>query len=220
LPKGVRFVYGDTVADVEDHGDGVTATLASGLVLDSDLLVIAEGVRSATRDLLFGDRVQRRELGIAMAFGTIPRTSADDDRWRWYTTTGGPSGPSSPRPSWNDPRDTGLHQGTWCVTPMGGGGSSLALTSGYVLAAYLSTISTADTQIAAGDPIERALMRYEAWMRAMVDDVRCFPGGTADRGGPRRGGPGLGCRAMGPIASRVTADVELAAEITTTGPCT
>ncbi|WIA98936.1 hypothetical protein [Curtobacterium sp. MCBA15_012] len=30
-----------------------------------------------------------RDLGATMAFGTIPRTASDDDRWRWYTAVGG-----------------------------------------------------------------------------------------------------------------------------------
>lgn len=54
----------------------------------------------------------------------------------------------------------------WCVTPMGGGGASLALTSGYVLAASLDQ-----------HPGDRAaaLQAYEEWMRPLVDDVQTMP---------------------------------------------
>ncbi|WP_041833982.1 FAD-dependent monooxygenase [Actinoplanes sp. N902-109] len=228
LPDGVTFRYGDTIEDVTDGPDDIAITCSSGRSLRADLLVIAEGVRSATRDRLFGAAVERRELGITMVFGTIPRTPADDDRWRWYNTTGGrqihlrPDNHGTTRAilsyarsadltglrraealaqvreryadaGWEAPRvlagfDTSddvyldhltqirmktWHRGRvvlagdagWCVTPMGGGGASLALTSGYVLAAFLSQ-----------DP-HKALPAYEEWLRPLVDDVQKLPPG-------------------------------------------
>lgn len=224
LPEGVEMVYGDTIAEVTDD-DRVTITTASGRVLHADLLVIAEGVRSSTRDLLFGDQVDRRDLGIAMVFGTIPRTPADDSRWRWYTTTQGrqihlrPDNHGTTRamlaharaadltrrdraaalaemrerfadagweagrvldgfdtsadvyvdqltqirmPAWHRGRVVLAGDAAWCVTPMGGGGASLALVSGYVLAACLSATG--------------GLAGYEKWMRPLVEDVQDFPG--------------------------------------------
>ncbi|MET3424865.1 2-polyprenyl-6-methoxyphenol hydroxylase-like FAD-dependent oxidoreductase [Actinoplanes tereljensis] len=231
LPEGVTFRYGDTIEEVTDGPDGITLTTASGRSLDADMLVIAEGVRSTTRDRLFGAEVDRRELGITMVFGTIPRTAGDDDRWRWYNAVGGrqihlrPDNHGTTRAilsyargddltrldrpealakvreryadaGWEAPRildafDTSddvyidqltqirmttWHRGRvvlagdagWCVTPMGGGGASLALTSGYVLAAYL-----------AQEPgnLETALTAYEKWMRPLVDDVQHLPRG-------------------------------------------
>ncbi|GLY40484.1 FAD-binding monooxygenase [Amycolatopsis sp. NBRC 101858] len=227
LPDGVEVGYGETISAVEEGEAEVTVTTTAGRTLPADLLVIAEGVRSATRDRLFGDLVDRRELGIAMVFGTIPRTAGDDDRWRWYTTVGGRQvhlrpdqhgttrailtyaraedltrldraealrrvrelfgdvGWEAPRvldafdtaddvyldhltqirlPSWHRGRVCLAGDAAWCVTPMGGGGASLALTSGYVLAACLST----------AEP-EEALAAYEEWMRPLVDDVQQLP---------------------------------------------
>ncbi|CAD6010214.1 FAD-dependent monooxygenase [Agreia sp. COWG] len=237
LPDGVEFIYGDTIADVTDVPggagvpDGVDISTASGRSLRADLLVIAEGVRSATRDRLFGDVVDQKELGVNMVFGTIPRTPSDDDRWRWYNAIGGrqvhlrPDNHGTIRAilaysrgedlkgldragaltivraryqdaGWEAPRildafDTSddvyidqltqvrmstWHRGRvvmagdagWCVTPMGGGGASLALTSGYVLAAYLSTNPR---------DVEAALTSYEKWLRPLVDDVQSLPRG-------------------------------------------
>ncbi|MGW6441639.1 FAD-dependent monooxygenase [Lentzea sp. NPDC055074] len=220
LPEGVEVLYGDTISGVEDGADAVTVTTASGRTWNADLLVVAEGVRSATRDLVFGDLVGRRDLGIAMAFGTIPRTPDDDTRWRWYTTTGGrqvhlrPDNHGTTRamlactgdvadrgealsrfrdrfagagwetdrvldglersddvyvdqltqirmPTWHRGRVCLAGDAAWCVTPMGGGGASLALISGYVLASSMD---------GAG------LAAYEEWMRPLVDDVQGFPG--------------------------------------------
>ncbi|WP_413760600.1 FAD-dependent monooxygenase [Streptomyces sp. MMBL 11-3] len=255
LPPGIEIVYGDTVADVDEHderderderGGAITVTTASGRVLHADLLVVAEGVRSATRDRLFGGTVNRRDLGINMVFGTIPRTPGDDDRWRWYNTVGGrqvhlrPDNHGTTRAilahahdedfsaldhdealariracyadaGWEAPRvldgfDTSedvyvdrltqirmrtWHRGrvclvgdaAWCVTPMGGGGASLALTGGYVLAAHLSTVGSAGPAGPAG--LETALAAYEGWMRPLVDSVQKLPPGLTHMAYPR-----------------------------------
>ncbi|MFI6307142.1 FAD-dependent oxidoreductase [Amycolatopsis thailandensis] len=228
LPEGVEINYGDTVAAVQEEADRVTVTTNAGRVLRADLLVIAEGVRSTTRELLFEGQVDSRALGITMVFGTIPRTTDDDSRWRWYTTVGGRQvhlrpdqhgttrailacteaedptrldrtealarirdrfsgvGWEAPRildgfdssddvyldhltqirmPVWHRGRVCLAGDAAWCVTPMGGGGASLALVSGYVLAACLSGTGSLTTGLAA----------YEAWMRPLVDDVQQLP---------------------------------------------
>ena len=231
LPTSVDFIYGDTIEQVTDSSECVTLTTGSGRELQADLLVIAEGVRSTTRDRLFGEAVDRRELGVNMVFGTIPRMASDDDRWRWHTTTGGrqmhlrpdrygtirailaysseddltrldrkdalavvrkryaDAGWEAPRildgfdasddvyidnlvqirmNTWHRGRVVMAGDAGWCVTPMGGGGASLALISGYVLAAYLAQKP--------GD-MDKALSAYETWMRPLVDDVQKLPPG-------------------------------------------
>ncbi|MGV9428292.1 FAD-dependent monooxygenase [Streptomyces sp. NPDC003656] len=266
LPAGVEIVYGDTIADTVEGGDSVTVTTASGRVLRADLLVIAEGVRSATRDRLFDGLVDRRALGITMVFGTIPRTPGDDDRWRWYSTVGGrqvhlrPDNHGTTRAILSYPLDEDLasldrdqalarvraryadagwesarvldgfdasedvyvdhltqirmpvwHRGrvcvvgdaAWCVTPIGGGGASLALTGGYVLAASLSAHSSP----------EEALAAYESWMRPLVDAVQKLPPGVVRVAYPRTR-LGLGLRTLAvrcitspllsPVAARLT----------------
>ncbi len=235
LPDDVRFVFGTTVAEVE-HGptadDPVTVTTDAGQVLRADLLVVAEGVRSRTRDRLFaGDgEVDRRALGVTMAFGTIPSTPSDDDRWRWYNAVGGrqvhlrpdPYGTTRAilactsdealagrdrgdtlavlraryagagwqtervldafatsddvyvddltqirMPRWHRGRVCVIGDAAWCVTPMGGGGAALALTSGYVLAASLRP----------GRDVDTALDAFDAWMRPLVDQIQGIPKG-------------------------------------------
>ncbi|MEU6814445.1 FAD-dependent monooxygenase [Streptomyces sp. NPDC046860] len=239
LPDGVEIVYGDTITGTEDDGDSVTVTTAGGRVLRAGLLVVAEGVRSATRDRVFGELVDRRPLGVNMVFGTIPRTASDDDRWRWYGTVGGrqvhlrPDNHGTTRavlsylrdedlaaldrgralarvraryagagweaarvldgfdasedvyvdhltqirvPVWHRGRVCLVGDAAWCVTPLGGGGASLALTGGYVLAACLSS---------AGTGTEAALAAYERWMRPLVDSVQRLPPGVVRAAYPR-----------------------------------
>lgn len=234
LPASVRIEYGQTiteVAGVTPAAGPVTVRTGSGDEFSADLLVVAEGVRSSTRDLVFGDEAEQRRVGVTMVFGTIPRIDSDDDRWRWYSAVGGrqvhlrpdnhgttramfayTSGPDaarsrssrpSPRslrdryagagwqtprvldgfdasddvyvddltqiiaPRWHHGRVVLLGDAAWCVTPMGGGGSSLALTGGYVLAASLST-----------GAVETGLAGYEGWMRPLVDRIQTMPKGV------------------------------------------
>ncbi|MFJ7330776.1 FAD-dependent monooxygenase [Streptomyces cyaneofuscatus] len=70
--------------------------------------------------------------------------------------------------TWHHGRTVVAGDAGWCVTPMGGGGASLALTSGYVLAAQIA---------AHPGNTEAALLAYEAWMRPLVDDVQQLPRG-------------------------------------------
>ncbi|WIB59365.1 FAD-dependent monooxygenase [Curtobacterium sp. MCLR17_007] len=247
LPAGVELVYGETIDEVQDtageaadgaDADRVTVTTGTGRVLHADLLVIAEGVRSRTRDLVFpDDDVDARDLGVTMVFGTIPRTPTDDDRWRWYNAVGGRQVHLRPDPygttrailayaggdgltgvqrdeavaalrrryagagweservldglavsddvyldeltqirmrRWHRGRVVAIGDAAWCVTPMGGGGASLALTSGYVLAATLSARGP-------GRPSRRdldaAFGAFDRWMRPLVDRIQGIPRG-------------------------------------------
>ncbi|QCR43819.1 FAD-binding monooxygenase [Curtobacterium sp. SGAir0471] len=246
LPDGVTLVFGERITDVDDTvPDRVTVTTDRGRVLRADLLVVAEGVRSTTRALVFdhpGD-VDERDLGVTMAFGTIPRTNSDDRRWRWYNAVGGrqvhlrpdpydttrailawagdddgatgadrervqerleerfaDAGWESRRvldgfatsddvyvdrltqvrmPVWRRGRVAVVGDAAWCVTPMGGGGASLALTSGYVLAASVAGRSSGR------DALDRALAAFDDWMRPLVDDVQGIPRGIVRFAYPR-----------------------------------
>jgi len=216
---------------VADGVDDATVRTTTGRRLRADLVVVAEGVRSSTRDRLFPARdIHRRDLGITMVVGTIPRTGTDDSTWRWYNAVGGRSvhlrpdnhgttrailayvpgedlhgldradvldrvrtryagaGWQTPRvleafadaddlyvdqltqirmPTWHTGRVVLAGDAAWCVTLMGGGGSSLALTAGYVLAACL--------QDAAPQRLTPALQAYQDWMRPLVDGVQRTP---------------------------------------------
>ncbi|BEL06758.1 FAD-dependent monooxygenase [Actinoplanes sichuanensis] len=231
LPGNVTVRYDDQIVGVRDEGSHVDVTSASGTTERHDLLVIAEGVRSRTRDLVFGSAVGRRELGVTMAYGTIPRTGDDDRWWRWYSAAGGrqitlrPDRTGTTRatlaftggdrdlaalpldearaalrdvfrgagwqadrvvagfaasddvyldrltqigmPSWSAGRVCVTGDAAWCVTPLGGGGTSLAMVGGYVLAASLTQAQP-----------DVALTRYEQWMRPLIDDAQKLPPGT------------------------------------------
>jgi 2-polyprenyl-6-methoxyphenol hydroxylase-like FAD-dependent oxidoreductase len=83
-------LFGDHVTALDEHADGVAVTLASGQRRDVDLVVVAEGVGSRTRRLVFpGDPV--RPLGMYCVYVTVPRTPQDDRTWRWYNALEGRS---------------------------------------------------------------------------------------------------------------------------------
>lgn len=222
-------------------------TFASGERSTYDLVVIAEGVRSTTRDLVFGSEVQQDELGLSMVYGTIPRRNDDDRWWHWYAAPGGrqvtmrpddhgtrratlsyrtahgglaglpqdrlvarlrelfgDAGWESQRvldgfagsddvyaddltqirmPSWSRGRVCAVGDAAWCVTPLGGGGCSLALVGGYVLGAALSRHCHGETP--ASEQVRAALAEYEAWLRPDVKEVQGLPPGIVAASHPR-----------------------------------
>jgi 2-polyprenyl-6-methoxyphenol hydroxylase-like FAD-dependent oxidoreductase len=83
-----RFVFGDHVERLHDDGVAVTVGLASGREETFDVVAVAEGLRSSTRDLVFED-VELRPLGADIAYLTIPRAERDGRLWEWYNAPGG-----------------------------------------------------------------------------------------------------------------------------------
>lgn len=77
-------------------------------------------------------------------------------------------------PTWSRGRVVLLGDAAWCVTPIGGFGTSLALIGAYVLAAHLAKA-----------PHDEAFAAYEEWLRPLVDDVQDLPPGTPRVANPR-----------------------------------
>jgi 2-polyprenyl-6-methoxyphenol hydroxylase-like FAD-dependent oxidoreductase len=97
LADAVEVRFGDHVEEVVDDGDGVRVRLASGAEETYDVLAVAEGARSRTRELVLGP-TERRFLGADIAYLTIPRRDDDTDWWRWYNATDGRSVSLRPDP--------------------------------------------------------------------------------------------------------------------------
>lgn len=243
----VEWWCGHRIVALDQREEAVAVTLQSGREAMYDLVVIADGVRSTTRDLAFPTGVEVRPIGMTMAFGTIEPTAADDQWWRWFNAPGSrqahlrpdshgttramlsylttDEGDASGRVGdglaglelteqrarlrerfadvgWETPRildgfdaDDGLyvddlaqvraetwHDGRvcllgdagWCVTPIGGGGTSVALVGAYVLSAFVSQVDGPAVRPGVG----RGLARYEEWMRPLVDDAQDLPPGV------------------------------------------
>jgi 2-polyprenyl-6-methoxyphenol hydroxylase-like FAD-dependent oxidoreductase len=84
----VDYEFGDQIMQVVQRGDKVIVAFAGGTQRAFDLLVIAEGVQSCTRGMVFGELPTRR-LGRYTAYGSIERHPDDDDWWTWFNAVGG-----------------------------------------------------------------------------------------------------------------------------------
>ncbi|GAA2980406.1 FAD-dependent monooxygenase [Actinokineospora diospyrosa] len=84
----IEYVFGDEITDLTETGDGVDVTFRTGPDRRFDLVVLADGFRSRTRDLVFADIARTRSFGLYTAYFTIPRTESDDGWARWYNAPG------------------------------------------------------------------------------------------------------------------------------------
>ncbi len=89
--EDTEYIFGDQIVALDEREDGVTVTFANGPARTFDVVVVAEGLRSRTRSLVFPGADVVRELGFYIAYLTIPRTADDTDLWRWHSAGRGRS---------------------------------------------------------------------------------------------------------------------------------
>lgn len=87
----VHYRFGDSIEAIEEDASAAVVTFASGRAARYDAVVIAEGVGSATRELVFPGENAPRWMDLTIAYFTIPRVPSDDRLWRWFNATGGRS---------------------------------------------------------------------------------------------------------------------------------
>ncbi|MBB3950996.1 FAD-dependent monooxygenase [Aureimonas jatrophae] len=85
------FRFGDRIERIDDDGRQALVTFGSGARESFDLVVVAEGVGSHTRELVFPGENDPRWMDLTIAYFTIPRVPDDNRMWRWYAATGGRS---------------------------------------------------------------------------------------------------------------------------------
>ncbi|MET0390257.1 MAG: FAD-dependent monooxygenase [Polyangiales bacterium] len=85
----VDYVYGDQVTEVHDGEDALRVRFQSGKTAEFDLMIVAEGIGSATRQLVWGAEVTRRPFNLYTAYFTIPCGRGDGDVARWFNAPGG-----------------------------------------------------------------------------------------------------------------------------------
>jgi 2-polyprenyl-6-methoxyphenol hydroxylase-like FAD-dependent oxidoreductase len=85
---GARYLFAERISEIEERGEQVAVRFASGAEETFDLVIVAEGLRSRTRELLFDD-VEFHPLGLYIAWFPIPRQADDIDNWRIYHAPGG-----------------------------------------------------------------------------------------------------------------------------------
>lgn len=87
----VDYRFGDTVAAIDDSGDAARVRFESGKEQDFDLVLVAEGVGSTTRELMFRGENEPRWMDLTMGYFTIPKGPGDGTEARWYNAPGGRS---------------------------------------------------------------------------------------------------------------------------------
>jgi len=83
------YRFGDSIAAMEDDGEQVHVRFEQGGEQVYDLVIVAEGIGSTTRNQVFGNEVQRRPLDVYTAYFTLPRQPNDGQLMRWYNIPGG-----------------------------------------------------------------------------------------------------------------------------------
>lgn len=86
--NNVRYVFGKYITAVHQGVNNVEVTFSDNEKEVFDLLIAADGVRSSTRKLIFGDEPEVKFVGLYNAWYTIPKIERDTNWARWYTATG------------------------------------------------------------------------------------------------------------------------------------
>lgn len=84
----VDFRYGDHITAISNEEEEAVVTFASGAIERYDAVIVAEGVGSTTREIVFAGENDTRWMDMTIAFFTVPRTADDDRMWRWYNAPG------------------------------------------------------------------------------------------------------------------------------------
>ena len=85
----VTYRFGDSIETIEDDGEQVHVRFEQGGEQVYDLVIVAEGMGSTTRNQVFGDGVKRRPLDLYTAYFTVPRQPSDGQVMRWHNLPGG-----------------------------------------------------------------------------------------------------------------------------------
>lgn len=87
----VEYLFGDSIAELGQDGEGVDVTFASGSRRRFDLVIGADGIHSALRAQVFGPRERFvRHLGLVLAYFSVPNEFGLD-RWMIDHQEGGRS---------------------------------------------------------------------------------------------------------------------------------
>ena len=89
--EGVDYRFGDRITEVREGPDGAEVTFEKGGRERFDLVLVAEGIGSSTRKLMFDGEVRRRPFNLYMGYFTIPKGPTDGALARWFSAPGGRS---------------------------------------------------------------------------------------------------------------------------------
>lgn len=86
--KNVAYIFGDRITGLDEKEDCVTVNFKKAQHRTFDFVIAADGIRSTTRKLIFGDEPHIKYIGVYCSYLSIPQT-ANDDKWAyWYNAPG------------------------------------------------------------------------------------------------------------------------------------
>jgi 2-polyprenyl-6-methoxyphenol hydroxylase-like FAD-dependent oxidoreductase len=86
----VEYIFGDKITAIVDRGDRVQVSFAKKADRNFDLIIIADGLSSKTRELVFGSSTSPiHRLGQYTSHFSIPYEESDGTWSRWYNAPGG-----------------------------------------------------------------------------------------------------------------------------------
>jgi 2-polyprenyl-6-methoxyphenol hydroxylase-like FAD-dependent oxidoreductase len=83
-----EYIFGNQITALHEHVNGVKVSFQNGEERDFDLVICADGIRSRTRSLIFGDEPIIKSLSLYISYFTIPRLAKDTNWARWYNALG------------------------------------------------------------------------------------------------------------------------------------
>lgn len=87
--KAAEFRFGDSIIHVEPGSKNVSVTFKSGRTGHYDIVVVAEGVGSSTRERFFPHENDIRWMDLTIAYFSMAQQAHDPDYARVYNTIGG-----------------------------------------------------------------------------------------------------------------------------------
>ena len=84
----VEYLFGNQITALQEEKDVVMVTFQKGEARTFDLIICADGIRSRTRTLIFGDEPVIHFLKLYISYFTIPKAATDTNWARWYNATG------------------------------------------------------------------------------------------------------------------------------------
>ncbi|MFD2904990.1 FAD-dependent monooxygenase [Sphingobacterium anhuiense] len=80
----IPYIFGDQILALVEAEDKVNVTFKNSTPRSFDLVIAADGIRSSTRKLIFGDEPVIKYIGVYCSYLTIPRIDSDTSWAYWY----------------------------------------------------------------------------------------------------------------------------------------
>ncbi|KKX50894.1 MULTISPECIES: FAD-dependent monooxygenase [Sphingobacterium] len=80
----VSYMFGDQILALQEEENKVNVTFKNSAPRSFDLVIAADGIRSTTRKLMFGDEPILKYIGVYCSYLTIPRIDSDTAWAYWY----------------------------------------------------------------------------------------------------------------------------------------